>query len=92
VLLLEAIEKRLGESILTRELPDYVRTAAGVRPNVDYALAVLAHVLKLPPLAGIGLFAAARSIGWAAHAREQMREHALIRPRALYTGPAPKGR
>ena len=42
------------------------------------ALAVLDHVLKLPRFAGIGLFAVGRSIGWAAHAREQMRERALI--------------
>ena len=87
--LLEAIEERAGDTFLTREVPTCVRKAVGVAPNVDYALAVLAHVLKLPPLAGIGLFAVGRSIGWAAHAREQMRERALIRPRALYTGPAP---
>lgn len=87
--LLEAIEQRTGETFLTREIVDRVRKAAGVDPNVDYALAVLAHTLKLPPLAGIGLFAVGRSVGWAAHAREQMRERKLIRPRALYVGPAP---
>jgi citrate synthase len=90
--LLDAVENRLGERFLTRELPDYVHEGAGVRPNVDYALAVLVHTLGLPPLAGIGLFAVGRSVGWAAHAREQMREHTLIRPRAIYTGPAPRAR
>lgn len=88
--LLTTIEQCTAETFLTRELPEYVAKAVGVQPNVDYALAVLGHVLELPPLAGIGLFAIGRSIGWAAHAREQMREHALIRPRAVYTGPAPK--
>ncbi len=88
-MLLEAIETRLGETLLTRSVPAYVKEAVGVHPNVDYALAVLAKVLALPPYAGIGLFAVGRSIGWAAHAREQMRERALIRPRAVYTGPAP---
>lgn len=88
--LLGAVEEKLGETFFTREVPDYVRTAVGVAPNIDYALAVLTHLLKLPSLAGIGLFAAGRSTGWAAHAREQMRERTLIRPRALYTGPAPK--
>lgn len=89
--LLEATEARLGETFLTREVPDYVAKVVGVRPTIDYALAVLTHLLKLPRLAGIGLFAVGRSVGWAAHAREQMRERVLIRPRALYTGPAPKG-
>ncbi len=88
-MLLGAIEARLGETVLTRSVPAYVTEAVGVRPNADYALAVLAKVLALPRYAGIGLFAVARSIGWAAHAREQMRERVLIRPRAIYTGPAP---
>jgi citrate synthase len=88
--LLDAIETRLGERFLTRELPEQVYKAAGVHPNVDYALAVLVHALDLPRLTGIGLFAVGRSVGWAAHAREQMRERMLIRPRAIYTGPAPR--
>jgi citrate synthase len=88
--LLEAVEQKLGATLLTREVPASLRRAVGVNPNVDYALAVLAHTLGLPPLSGISLFAVGRSIGWAAHAREQMRERTLIRPRALYTGPAPK--
>jgi citrate synthase len=88
--LLEAIRTQLGETRLTREVPEQVREAVGVYPNVDYALAVLAHALRLPRLAGIGLFAIGRSIGWAAHGREQMRDRTLIRPRAVYTGPAPK--
>lgn len=89
--LLDAIEQQLDETLLTRELPELVYQAVGVYPTIDYALAVLAHLLGLPRFAGISLFAVARSVGWAAHAREQMREHILIRPRALYTGPAPKG-
>lgn len=89
-LLLQAVQERLGERFLAHELPEHVERAIGVYPNVDYALAVLAHVLKLPRHAGIGIFAVGRSVGWAAHAREQMRERTLIRPRALYTGPAPK--
>lgn len=88
--LLHAIETRLGERFLTRELPAYVYNVAGVHPNVDYALAVLVRALGLPVLTCIGLFAVGRSVGWAAHAREQMRERMLIRPRAIYTGPAPR--
>jgi len=88
--LLGAIEQKLGEVFLARELPEYIEKAVGVCPNIDYALAVLGHALGLPRLAGIGIFAVGRSIGWAAHAREQMRDRVLIRPRAQYTGPAPK--
>jgi citrate synthase len=88
--LLDAIERELDEEFLTTQLPARVHEVAGVRPTVDYALAALTHLLGLPKFAGIGLFAVGRSIGWAAHAREQMREHTLIRPRALYAGPAPK--
>lgn len=90
--LLDAVEARVGERFLTRDLPEQVRKAVGVLPTIDYALAVLARVLKLPPLAGIGLFAVGRSVGWAAHGREQMRARTLIRPRATYVGPAPKSR
>lgn len=87
--LLDALETRMGNTLLTREVPEAVYKIVGVHPNVDYALAALAHALELPEFAGIGLFAIGRSVGWAAHAREQLREHALIRPRAIYTGPAP---
>jgi citrate synthase len=35
------------------------------------------------------LFAMARTVGWIAHASEQLRHGGLIRPRARYIGPAP---
>lgn len=90
--LLAALEARTGDTVVTRDVPAAVQEIVGVLPNVDYALAAIAHVLGLPRLAGISLFAVGRSIGWAAHAREQLREHALIRPRAIYSGPAPSRR
>jgi len=57
--------------------------------NIDYALAVLVHALRLPGGSELALFAMARSVGWIAHASEQLQHGKLIRPRARYVGPAP---
>jgi citrate synthase len=50
---------------------------------------VLAHSLRLGPGSELTLFAMARSVGWIAHASEQLQFGRLIRPRARYVGPAP---
>jgi citrate synthase len=55
--------------------------------NIDFALAALAAVYKLPADAPLVLFALARSVGWTAHVLEQAATGHLIRPRARYTGP-----
>ena len=62
-------------------------TLVGEAPNVDFALAAMAAVHKLPADAPLTLFALARSVGWTAHALEQQATGQLIRPRARYTGP-----
>jgi citrate synthase len=62
-------------------------TLVGEAPNVDFALAALAAVHKLPPNAPLILFALARAVGWTAHVLEQQASGQLIRPRARYTGP-----
>lgn len=54
--------------------------------NSDYALAALELALRLPPQAGMTLFALARCAGWLAHAAEQGRDGRMIRPRARYVG------
>ena len=58
-------------------------------PNVDFALAAVAHVTGLTRGAGEAIFAVARTAGWIAHALEEYDRNTPIRPRALYTGPAP---
>lgn len=70
------------------ELRAAVETLTGARPNVDFALAAIADVYGLPPLAPFIVFAIARSVGWLAHAIEQSEQGELIRPRARYVGPA----
>ena len=69
-----------------------VRIAAedltGEPPNVDFALAALADAYALPRQAPFVIFALSRSVGWIAHALEQIAAGQLIRPRARYVGPA----
>jgi citrate synthase len=60
----------------------------GEAVNIDFALAAMAAVHRLPAGAPLVLFALARSVGWTAHVLEQQATGQLIRPRARYTGPA----
>jgi citrate synthase len=71
------------------ELRSVVVAETGHEPNVDFATAALVTVHDLPDDAAIRLFAAARTVGWLAHAIEQVRSGGLIRPRARYVGPLP---
>ena len=65
------------------------RELTGEVPNVDFALAALSAAFDLPPDAPLQLFLLARSVGWLAHAMEQIATGGQIRPRANYVGPAP---
>lgn len=58
-------------------------------PNVDFALASVRRVLRLPAESPLVLFAVGRTIGWIGHAIEQYATGQLIRPRARYTGERP---
>ncbi len=66
-----------------------VEALTGQHANIDFAMAAVTRALALPPDAPFALFALGRSVGWIAHALEQTRNGALIRPRARYVGPAP---
>ena len=70
-------------------MPERIAEATGEFVNIDYALAVLVHALRMPAGSELALFAMARSVGWIAHASEQLQLGKLIRPRARYVGPAP---
>jgi citrate synthase len=76
---LEVVDSLL-EAAARRGLPD---------PNVDLALAALAHVTGMTRGAAEAIFATARTAGWIAHALEEYDRNIPIRPRAIYTGPAP---
>ena len=87
--LLQALARAGAAQKLTREIPERIAEATGEFVNIDYALAVVVHTLGLAPGNELVLFAMARTVGWIAHACEQLRHGGLIRPRARYIGPAP---
>jgi citrate synthase len=76
---------------LGREVADAAGYLMDERPNVDFALAVLAKVLGLRSGGALALFALGRSIGWVGHAIEQYETDKIIRPRARYIGEQPSG-
>lgn len=69
-----------------QRLVEAAEDVTGQRPNLDFALAAIAHVHGLPAATALVLFAAARLTGWLAHALEQQARGGLIRPRASYVG------
>ncbi|MDN2579687.1 citrate synthase family protein [Aquibium sp. ELW1220] len=87
--LLFALTRAGADRRLAVEAPALITEATGLRPNIDFALAVLMRMLKLPIGHETALFAIARTAGWIAHAMEQLEAGTLIRPRARYVGPAP---
>jgi citrate synthase len=85
----------LGERYATAEyqfVTEFAHAAAritGEHPNIDFGLAAVGRVLKLPPGSPLILFALGRSVGWIGHAMEQYATGQLIRPRAKYVGVSP---
>lgn len=65
-------------------------SVVGDKPTIDFALAALARVLRLPAGSPLTLFALGRTIGWIGHAIEQYALKAMIRPRARYVGEPPR--
>ena len=57
--------------------------------NVEFFTAILLDALSIPRQAFTPIFAVARSAGWTAHAREQVRRGRLLRPSSVYTGDMP---
>jgi len=90
VSLLEKLTVAGADERLTIEVPRRIAEAIGVAVNIDYALAVMRRTLGMPKASETAFFAISRTAGWIAHASEQLASGSLIRPRARYTGPAPK--
>jgi citrate synthase len=70
-------------------LVDVMHSLCGLRPNLDFALAAIAHAYERDADAAMAIFAAGRMAGWLAHALEQQESGSLIRPRANYVGRMP---
>jgi citrate synthase len=69
---------------------DAMRARTTLPVNVDFFSAVVYDALGIPPDLCTSIFATGRIAGWCAHALEQYADNRLIRPRAHYTGPAPR--
>jgi len=90
--LLDLLQHHYAGSDELRFVSAFVEAAASVvrePPNLDFALAAVSRVLRLPSNAPLMLFAIGRTIGWIGQAIEQYATGQLIRPRARYVGPAP---
>jgi citrate synthase len=69
---------------------DAMRARTTLPVNVDFFSAVVYDALGIPADLCTSIFATGRIAGWCAHALEQYADNRLIRPRADYTGPAPR--
>jgi citrate synthase len=69
---------------------DAMRARTSLPVNVDFFSAVVYDALDIPPDFCTSIFAVGRVAGWCAHVMEQYADNRLIRPRAHYTGPAPR--
>ncbi len=58
----------------------------GVYPNVDFYSGILYKEMGIPPDQFTSIFAVARSAGWLAHWREQLKDNRIFRPTQVYTG------
>jgi citrate synthase len=82
LLLARAVEAA-AETELARKYPE-----RALRANVEFYTALLLEALAIPRAAFTAIFACARVAGYAAHYAEQRLRGRLIRPSALYVGPA----
>jgi len=94
---LRAMAKTMAEATGRRRLfevaervYDAMRARTSLPVNVDFFSAVVYDALGIPPDFCTSIFAVGRIAGWCAHALEQYADNRLIRPRADYTGPAPR--
>lgn len=62
----------------------------GLHANLDFYSSSAFYFMGIPIPLYTPLFVASRIVGWAAHVMEQHADNKLIRPRADYTGPAPR--
>jgi citrate synthase len=69
---------------------DAMRARTSLPVNVDFFSAVVYDALGIPADLCTSIFATGRVAGWCAHALEQYADNRLIRPRAEFTGHAPR--
>ena len=84
--------KRRGKDDTLYQLCDAIEKgmweAKKIPPNLDYYAAPIFYLLGIEVPLYTPIFAASRIFGWMAHYNEQVEENKLIRPDAVYVGPA----
>src|SRR6185312_9874807 len=66
------------------------RPDRAIETNVEFWAAVILDFAEVPPHMMPAMFISARTAGWCAHILEQKRVGKLVRPSAIYVGPAPR--
>ena len=66
------------------------RPDRAIETNVEFWAAVILDFAGVPPQMMPAMFTCGRTAGWSAHILEQKRLGKLIRPSAVYVGPAPR--
>ncbi len=66
------------------------RPDRAIETNVEFWAAVILDFAGVPPQMMPAMFTCGRSAGWCAHILEQKRLGKLVRPSAVYVGPAPR--
>jgi citrate synthase len=67
------------------------RPDRAIETNVEYWAAVILDFARVPAAMMPAMFTCGRTAGWCAHILEQKRLGKLVRPSAIYVGPAPRG-
>ena len=66
------------------------RPDRAIETNVEFWAAVILDFAEVPTHMMPAMFTCGRTAGWCAHILEQKRLSKLVRPAAIYTGPAPR--
>jgi 2-methylcitrate synthase len=67
-----------------------MREEKGLHPNLDFYTAVAYLLMAISRTLYTPVFVCSRITGWCAHVIEQQSHNRLMRPRAMYVGPAKK--
>ncbi len=87
---LQLAEKRGQKKLfdIAEKIENTVKEKKGLFPNADFYSAVAYYLLNIPIPLYTPIFVLSRTAGWSAHIIEQLSDNRLIRPRAIYEGPA----